>query len=216
MIVQTAELTVAETCNQTSSQTDNVPPSTATAPAHLQRLVLTGFMGAGKTTVGRLLALRLGWDFLDLDAYIESRTGLSVPSIFAAHGEKHFRQLESEALASALGRRNAVLALGGGTPEILTNRLLLEQTPATATIFLDAPFTTLFDRCILQSINPGTPAPGQARPVLADPATAETRFLARQPLYRRLAHHTIDTESLSTEQTVAALLACVNSPLPRR
>jgi shikimate kinase len=216
MIVQTAELTAAETCSQTSSQTDNVPASIATAPAHLQRLVLTGFMGAGKTTVGRLLAARLGWDFLDLDAYIESRTGLAVPSIFAAHGEQHFRQLESQALASALGRRNIVLALGGGTPEILTNRLLLEQTPATATIFLDAPFATLFDRCVLQAINPGAPPPGQARPVLADPATAEVRFLARQPLYRRLAHHTIDTESLSTEQTVTTLLARLNSPPPRR
>ena len=211
MIVQTAELTATGT----SSQTDPVPASTATAPAHLRRLVLTGFMGAGKTTVGRLLAARLGWDFLDLDAYIESRTGLPVPSIFAAQGEQHFRQLESQALAAALGRRNIVLALGGGTPEILTNRLLLEQTPATATIFLDAPFATLFDRCLVQALNSGAAAPGQARPNLADPAAAQTRFLARQPLYRRLAHHTIDTESLSTEQTVTTLLARLNSA-PRR
>jgi shikimate kinase len=210
MIVQTAELTTTEV-----SSPDNVPASTATAPAHLRRLVLTGFMGAGKTTVGRLLATRLGWDFLDLDAYIESRTGQAVPSIFAAHGEQHFRLLESQALASALGRHNVVLALGGGTPEMLTNRLLLEQTPATATVFLDAPFTTLFDRCVLQSLNSGVTTPEQARPNLADPATAETRFLARQPIYRRLAHHTINTESLSTEQTVTTLLARLNSA-PRR
>jgi shikimate kinase len=168
-------------------------------------------MGAGKTTVGRMLAKQLGWEFLDLDAYIESRTGVAVPSIFAQHGERHFRKLESQALVSALGLNNVVLALGGGTPEILTNRLLLEQTPATATIFLDAPFAVLFDRCMLQALDPGA----TDRPNLADPAAAETRFLERQPLYRRLAHHTIDTTSLSTEQTVAALLARLNDGSPR-
>ena len=120
------------------------PATNDLVPADLRRIVLTGFMGAGKTTVGRLLAARLGWEFLDLDASIESRTGLAVPSIFATHGEAHFRQLESQALASSLGRSNVVLALGGGAPESLTNRLLLEQTPATATIFLDAPFATLY------------------------------------------------------------------------
>ena len=200
------------------------PHTAAAQPAHLRRLVLTGFMGAGKTTVGRLLAARLNWDFLDLDAYIESRAGLSVPSIFATHGEARFRQLESAALASALGRNRLVLALGGGAPEVLTNRLLLEQTPATSTIFLDAPFSALFDRCMMQALNP-TPAsatcvetntaansagptlPEPLRPLLADPAAAEARFLTRQPIYRRLAHLTLDTASLTPEETVAALLA---------
>ena len=179
------------------------PHTIATQPAHLRRLVLTGFMGAGKTTVGHLLAVRLNWEFLDLDAYIESRSGLSVPSIFAIHGAAHFRQLESMALASALGRSRLVLALGGGAPEVLTNRLLLEQTPATSTIFLDAPFPALFDRCMMQALNPGT----TDRPILADPATAEARFLVRQPIYRRLARLTLDTASLTPEQTVAAILA---------
>jgi shikimate kinase len=168
-------------------------------------------MGAGKTTVGHMLADRLGWEFLDLDAYIESRTGVAVPSIFAEHGERHFRKLESQALVSALGLNHVVLALGGGTPEILTNRLLLEQTPATATVFLDAPFSVLLDRCMLQALDPEA----SGRPNLADPAAAEARFLARQPLYRRLAHHTIETASLSTEQTVVTLLARLKSSSPR-
>jgi shikimate kinase len=207
--------TTSQIGSQTSSQAtpqDRSPAAPAlAAPPRLRRLVLTGFMGAGKTTIGRLLADRLGWEFLDLDAYLEARSGLTVPSIFAAHGEARFRQLESVALVSALGRSNAIVALGGGTPEVLTNRLLLEQTPGTVTIFLDAPFPTLFDRCMLQALNPGTLArPEQARPLLADPAVAESRFRARHPMYRRLARHTINTADLTPEETVSALLTALD------
>jgi shikimate kinase len=183
---------------QAVAETPAQPDALGHTPATLRRLVLTGFMGAGKSTIGRLLAERLGWTFLDLDAHLEFRAGLSVPEIFARHGEAHFRRLESTALASALGRSNIVLALGGGTPEILTNRLLLEQTPATTTVFLDAPFPTLFDRCVLQEI---------ARPVLADPVLAEARFRERQPLYRRLARHTVETANLTPEETTQELLS---------
>ena len=172
-------------------------PQPAVIHSTLRRIVLIGFMGSGKTTLGRLLAARLGWNFLDLDHHIEARTGLSVADIFALHGEPHFRRLESTALASALGKSNTIIALGGGTPEILTNRLLLEQTPATATIFLDASFPVLFDRCVLQGIS---------RPVLADPALAERRFAERQPLYRALAHHTIDTSLIAAEEAVEAMV----------
>jgi shikimate kinase len=172
-------------------------PGPAPISAHLRRLVLTGFMGAGKSTTGRLLADRLNWTFLDLDAHLESRTGATIPQLFERHGEAHFRRLESSALASALGHNHTVLALGGGTPEELTNRLLLEQTPATFTIFLDAPFPTLFDRCMLQEI---------ARPVLADPTAAQLRFQKRHPLYHRLANLTIATADLTASQTVDSIL----------
>ena len=185
-----------------AAETAIKPETTNSAiPPHLQRLVLTGFMGAGKSTIGRILANRLNWQFLDLDAHLEARTGATIPQLFERHGEAHFRRLESSALASALGRDRTVLALGGGTPEELTNRLLLEQTPATLTIFLDAPFPTLFDRCMLQDI---------ARPVLEDPAAAQLRFQKRHPLYRRLANLTIDTASQTTGQTIDALLASLS------
>ena len=189
-----------------SLQTAELPTPGAAMHPTLRRIVLTGFMGSGKTTLGRLLAARLGWTFLDLDAHIESRTGLSVSDIFALHGELQFRRFESTALVSALGKPDTVIALGGGTPEILTNRLLLEQTPATATIFLDAPFPVLFDRCVLQ---------GVSRPVLADPALAELRFAQRQPLYRSLAHHTLDTSTLEAPAAIEALLAALER-LPKR
>jgi shikimate kinase len=194
--------TQPEAQTQTEAKSETMPeaePSNPPTPipTHLRRLVLTGFMGAGKSTIGRLLAARLNWQFLDLDAHLEARTGATIPQLFERHGEDHFRRLESSALASALGQKHTVLALGGGAPEELTNRLLLEQTPATFTIFLDAPFPTLFDRCMLQDI---------ARPVLADPAAAELRFQKRHPLYRRLANLTIDTAGQTPEQTVEAIL----------
>ena len=172
-------------------------PAATTIPAQLKRLVLTGFMGAGKSTVGRLLASRIGWNFLDLDTHLEQRTGASIPELFESHGEARFRQLESTALASALRLDHIILALGGGTPEHSTNRLLLEQAPGTLTVFLDAPFSTLYDRCMMQDIT---------RPVLADLAEAQVRFERRHPLYRSLAGLTIETANLSPTETVDALL----------
>lgn len=187
--------------SQTAALNKAEAPTALIAPSHLRRLVLTGFMGAGKSTIGRLLALRLGWEFLDLDTHLENRTGSTIPELFARHGEAHFRRLESTALASALGRSNTVLALGGGTPEEITNRLLIEQTPDTLAIFLDAPFPALFDRCMLQEID---------RPVLKDPVEAEQRFARRRPLYLRLARLTIDTSNLTPEQTVETVLTALN------
>jgi len=169
---------------------------TVSAPAGLDRIVLTGFMGSGKTTVGALLAEQLGWRFLDLDREIERREGRSVPQIFAESGEQHFRHLETSALASVLGQRRVIIALGGGVPEELGNRLLLEQTPRTAVVYLAAEFATLIERCRKQ---------GTERPVLADEAVATERFARRKPHYERISGHKIECET--AEESVRALLA---------
>lgn len=174
----------------------------ASLPDTLQRIVLTGFMGAGKTTVGRLLAQLLGWKFIDLDTHIEQRAGATVCELFERHGESRFRQLESSAVANALGYKQAVIALGGGTAEQLTNRLLLEQTPGTVVVFLEAPFDTLFDRCVLQSLA----SPAHIRPVLASPSEARQRFEQRQPHFRRLARHTLSTLNTSPAESSSAIL----------
>ncbi len=173
--------------------------TTTSSRKTLHRIVLTGFMGAGKSTVGRLLAERLGWQFLDLDTLIEERTGLTIAQVIERDGEAAFRRLESQALATALGRKQVVLALGGGVAEILTNRLLLEQTPATLTVFLDAPFAVLVERCLQQEN-------AAVRPFLADRARAEARYHRRLPHYARIARIRIDTTSLNADTTVAYLL----------
>jgi shikimate kinase len=177
-------------------------------PAGLQRIVLTGFMGAGKTTVGALLAQSLGWDFLDLDAHLEARANATIPELFKLHSEAHFRRLESSALANALCRPNTVLALGGGTPQQLTNRLLLEQTPGTLVVFLDAPFPALFDRCMLQSFA----SPEHIRPVLTSPEEAEALYNARHPFFRRLARLTVVTADLTPAQAAQAVVNHLASP----
>jgi len=176
-------------------------------PDVLDRIVLTGFMGSGKTTAGALLADRLGWNFIDLDREIEARHQRTVPQLFAEHGEAHFRHLESATLASLLGQRRVVVALGGGAPEELGNRLLLEQTPHTAVVYLAAPFNTLIARCDLQATDPAA----TARPNLADLNLAERRFRLRRPHYERIAAHTIHTDDLNVDQTVDSILAAIKN-----
>ena len=170
----------------------------ATAPG-VDRIVLTGFMGSGKTSVGRVLAERLGWRFLDLDAEIERRDGRTVPEIFAASGEAHFRKQETAALAGLLGQRRVVVALGGGAPEELGNRLLMEQTPRTAVVYLAAPLETLLDRCERDDARTGS----AGRPLLAQ---AEQRFAARRHLYERIAGHQVETSARSVEEAADAIL----------
>lgn len=197
-------ITLSASASSEQNHTNAAPPK---LPDGLERIVLTGFMGAGKSSVGKLLAQQLGWEFLDLDAHLEVRTAQTIAQLFALRGEEHFRRLESSALANALRRTRTIVALGGGVPEQTTNRLLLEQTPNTMVVFLDAPFATLYDRCMLQIFA----APEQIRPLLNSPVEAEARFHARLPFYRRLARVTVDTSALTAGDSALAVLSALQS-----
>ncbi len=172
-------------------------------PDRYTRILLTGFMGAGKTTVGQLLAGALGWEFLDLDAAITSRASLSVPEIFAAYGEAHFRQLEVKTLRSVLPRERTVVALGGGVVESPEAVDLLSTSPNTCLVFLHASLPTLLARCAGEG--------GDAvRPLLKD-LTANSdalaaRYRRRLPQYHR-AHLIISTDALTAEEAVTQLLS---------
>jgi shikimate kinase len=172
-------------------------------PRTIRRIVLTGFMGAGKSTTGPLLAQSLGWEFLDLDTVIESRSGKTVAEIFAQQGEAAFRALEAEAVREHTLRENFVLALGGGAIEMESTRDFLARLDRTCVLFLDAPLDVLVARCLAQ------PAAAE-RPVLADREGLLRRFNARLPHYRD-AHLTIATAGLSPQAVVARILEAIEN-----
>lgn len=124
-------------------------------------LVLVGFMGAGKSSVGEILGRRLGWTFEDLDVRIQQREGRSIEQIFAESGEPYFRRAEHEALramVAELGTEPRVVALGGGTFAQPENIEFLKNA-AVPTVFLDGEVDELFQRCQEQ---------GRPRPLRSD------------------------------------------------
>ncbi|MGH9412966.1 MAG: shikimate kinase [Candidatus Acidiferrales bacterium] len=142
-------------------------------------LILLGFMGSGKSTVGRELAQRLGWHFCDLDDRIEAASGQPISSIFREHGEAEFRELERRELLRLLGEtrnRRTVIALGGGTFAQPGNRELT-QTSGGCTVFLEVPLEQLLLRCAGMS----------NRPLFRDEASFRALYEYREAFYRQAA-----------------------------
>lgn len=148
------------------------PDSVLTTPA---QIVLLGFMGAGKSTVGPLLAELLGWQFFDADQVLEQRAGCTIAELFLRHGEAGFRRLEESTVAELLGLDRTVIALGGGAIESASTRALLASRQDLCTAFLDGPLETLLDRCNRSET---------VRPVLQDRDGIESRYAKRLPHYR--------------------------------
>ena len=159
-------------------------------------IFLVGMMGAGKTTVGRQLARRLGKTFFDTDHEIQKRTGVSIPTIFEIEGEAGFRRRESGVLAALAMLEDAVLATGGGIVIAPENRLLLKERGTV--VYLRAAVDDLFART----------RHDRTRPLLQteDPrAKLAELFAARDPLYREVADIIIDTSRQSVQTLVRQL-----------
>jgi shikimate kinase len=166
-----------------------------------QPIVIIGFMGTGKTTVGRLVAHRLGHRFVDLDAVIERLAGRPIADIFRAEGEAAFRKLETEALAQTLGEGGIVLATGGGAACREPNLgMMLARARVVA---LSATPEEVLRRTGRAS----------GRPLLdgaADPlAQARDLLSAREPFYAR-AHVRVDTVGKQPEEVAAEVVAAVS------
>ncbi len=163
-------------------------------------ITLTGFMGAGKTTVGRLVADSLGCPFLDLDQLIEKKAGRSIPAIFAADGEKGFRRLEKQVLEQAVKKyaeTTAILSLGGGSVTLPGAVDLLQEK--TLCIYLEASLETLLSR--LEGQTGERPMASEDLPAL---------LAAREPLYRQAAHITLPADGLTPEElTDEIIISCL-------
>lgn len=140
-------------------------------------IVLVGFMGCGKSSVGRLLATRLGWAFVDLDEDIERRSGHSIPEIFDREGEPKFRDLEHEALQDQLRQarhgKARIVALGGGAFIEPRNHAALELEGVS--IWLDCPVETLWERV----------SGDTGRPLARRREDFERLYRERRPHYQR-------------------------------
>lgn len=157
-------------------------------------VILVGFMGSGKSTIGRRLAERLGVEFRDLDALIEAREGRTITSFFDQEGEAFFCDLESRALARELAADGGfVLALGGGAFAQERNR---EMLAAHDTVWLDCPFERLAARVAKEA----------HRPLARDPERFARLFAERRPLYAQ-ARRRVEIASDDPSAAVEAILA---------
>lgn len=161
-----------------------------------KNIFLVGFMGAGKTTVGRILARKLGWRYCDADKVIETVAGKTVSEIFSSRGEIHFRDLESDTLSSLAGKTKQVIATGGGAVMREENREAMKK--GGAVIYLKAPMSVIWERV----------RHSKTRPLLNvdNPFDAAEELLRKRAPFYETADITIDTENLAPEEAAAEIM----------
>lgn len=169
-----------------------------------RQAVLVGFMGAGKSTVGRILAERLGAEFIDVDETIEAAAGETIREIFASRGEDAFRKLETEAIRDAVSVPGRVVAAGGGAFVVEANRRLLKQYAPV--VFLDVSMETVLKRLSADRSRPLFPG-------RKDEEKLRNMMELRRPAYQE-ADFTVSTDVRSAPEIAARIAALL--ALPRR
>ncbi|MDX1452146.1 MAG: shikimate kinase AroK [Oleiphilaceae bacterium] len=165
-------------------------------------IVLVGPMGAGKTTIGKLLAKELSYDFIDSDKEIENRCGANIPWIFDVEGEQGFRDRESAVLADLVLRKNLVLATGGGAMMRPENRQLVMSNGFV--VYLNTSVAQQYQRTHKDKNRPLLQA-GE------DPKAVLTRlFEVRDPVYREVADQVVKTDRKSLKSIVRQIVSAVN------
>ncbi len=160
-------------------------------------LILVGFMGSGKSEVGRRLAERLGMRFADTDEMVEAEAGIPIAQVFQQHGEGSFRELERDAVRKALAADDAVVSTGGGAVIDEDNVALMRDSGVV--FYLEVGPRQVERRTDADS----------SRPLLdvAERVPAIERLLSeRKPLYERTAHERVNTDELAIEQVVEEIL----------
>ena len=166
-------------------------------------IILIGYRGSGKTTIGRKLAERLHCDFVDTDERIVQKAGLTIREIFEKDGEPGFRALETQALRLALKHQNAVISLGGGAILRPQHRQLITAS-GHSIFYLSADPITLAHRIAADTTTAAN------RPALTNLGGAEEEvrqvLTQREPLYRQLMHHEVPAGKLTIDQAVQEIL----------
>jgi shikimate kinase len=160
-------------------------------------VAIVGYMGSGKTTLGRLLARALGQEFVDLDRAISKTAGKGIPEIFAEHGEETFRDLEHEALIEALSGTPCIVACGGGVVVCPDNMALLRDV---TTVFLGEDMDVLYGR----TRGPGRPLRAASREEF------EARYAERLPLYREVADLEVEVDGRPPSLVAEDVLGCLS------
>ena len=161
------------------------------------KIFLVGFMGSGKSTVGPLVAAKLGWDFIDLDRQIEREQGKAIREIFEQEGEPAFRRIEAHHLRSLKDRAACVVALGGGAFVQEENRPVVAEQGIS--VFID---------CRLEVIRARCPADGN-RPLFATPELVSELYAGRQPFYQ-MSDFSVDASDIEPEQVADLILQKVS------
>lgn len=174
--------------------------------AAMRPVFLIGYMGCGKTTLGRALSRKMGYEFIDLDIYIENRYRHSIKELFALHGEAGFRKIERKMLEEICEFERTVVACGGGTPCHFDNIALMNSKGTT--VYL----TTSAERIAARLSLPGAKA---KRPIIAGKTDEELKqfiadnLKAREPYYSQasITFDSTDIETAAATEATAALLA---------
>jgi shikimate kinase len=169
-------------------------------------LILIGYRATGKTSLARLIAERLGWEWIDADVEIERRAGKSIAAIFSEDGEPAFRDREAEVIADLCRRQNLVLAAGGGAPMRPESRRMMRQSGIV--VWLKASPETILARMYRDHTT------ASRRPDLTDKgglAEIVELLCRREPVYRQTAHLEMDTEGRTPEEIAAEIIEHVNT-----
>ena len=163
----------------------------------MNRLVLIGAPGAGKSTVGKALSERLDLKFLDTDALIQDSTGKTITDIFVVDGEPHFRALELQTLRNVLALESGVISLGGGAPISQDAQEAIAHSKSH-TVFLDVSLATAAPRVGFN----------RDRPLLLGNPRAQWQALSdnRRPIYEKLADDAIKVDDMNVDQIVAQIV----------
>lgn len=167
------------------------------------KIFLIGFMGSGKSTVGRRLAEKLSLHFIDFDKYIEKETGRTVPEIFETEGEEKFRSIEKEHLAKILSKENILLSLGGGTPCFFNNMEVINKNGTS--VYLETSSEILAKR-LLRSKTKRPLIRGKNESELKE--FIELTLEKRNPYYKQ-SHHTVIIESQTIEEVADQIIKSI-------